>query len=51
MTHTVIQTDDNEFKVLNLASMCAYGSFETRKEAEDAIAIAARADQLSRCGQ
>jgi hypothetical protein len=31
--------------------MCAYGSFETREEAEAAIAAAAKADQLSRCGQ
>ena len=51
MTHTVIQTGDSEFKVLRVASQCAYGSFETREEAEQAIADAAKADQLSRCGQ
>jgi hypothetical protein len=50
MTYSVIQTGET-FKVLNLRSMCAYGSFETRQEAEEAIASAAKADQLSRCGQ
>lgn len=50
MTHAVIQTGDT-FKVLRLASMCAYGSFDTREEAEQAIADAAKADQLARCGQ
>ena len=51
MTHIAIQTSDTEFKVLNLASKCAYGSFATRDEAEEAIAQSALADQLARCGQ
>jgi hypothetical protein len=48
--HKVIQSGET-FKVLNLRSMCAYGSFEAREEAEVAISTAAKADQLSRCGQ
>jgi hypothetical protein len=50
MAKQVIQSN-GRFQVLNLSSMCAYGSFETRAEAEQAIADAAKADQLSRCGQ
>lgn len=50
MTHAVIQTGET-FKILNLASMCAYGSFDTRGEAEAAIAESTLADQLARCGQ
>jgi hypothetical protein len=50
MQHSVIQAGET-FKVLNLRSMNAYGSFDSRKEAEEAIAAAAKADQLSRCGQ
>ena len=50
MTHAVIQIEDS-FKVLNLRSMCAYGSFETREEAEAAIEQSKLADQLARCGQ
>ena len=51
MAHIAIQTGDNEFKVLRLSSGCAYGSFATREEAEAALAQAALADQLARCGQ
>lgn len=51
MTHTVIQTGDKEFKVLRIASQCAYGSFQTREEAEAAIKESTLADQLARCGQ
>jgi len=50
MAYAVIQTGDT-FKILNLNSMCAYGSFDSKREAEDAIAESAKADQLSRCGQ
>ena len=42
---------DGGFKILNLNSMCAYGLFDSRAEAEEAIAISAHADQLARCGQ
>ena len=51
MAHYAAIQADGFFKVLNLKSMCAYGSFDTREEAEAAIAEAARADQLARCGQ
>lgn len=50
MGKAVIEVDGT-FKVLNLASMCAYGSFDSREEAQAAIDEAAKADQLSRCGQ
>jgi len=50
MAHTVIQVEDS-FKILNLSSMCAYGSFDSREEAEDALVQSVKADQLSRCGQ
>jgi len=50
MTYAVIQTGDT-FEILNTGSMCAYGSFESRQEAQEAIAASANADQLSRCGQ
>lgn len=49
-SHAVIEAEGS-FKVLRLASMCAYGSFATREEAEEAIAQSAMADQLARCGQ
>lgn len=49
-SHSIIQIEDS-FKILNLSSMCAYGSFDSREEAEEAIAVAATADQLSRCCQ
>jgi hypothetical protein len=48
--HAVIEANGS-YKVLNLRSMCAYGSFDSREEAEEAIIVAAHADQLSRCGQ
>lgn len=47
MAHVAIQVGD-EFKVLNLSSLCAYGSFESRAEAEQAIADSAAADVLGR---
>lgn len=50
MTHQAIQSGDR-FKILNVASQCAYGDFDTREEAEEAISEAGLADQLSRCGQ
>jgi len=50
MTYAVIQTSET-FKILNTRSMCAYGSFDSREEAEQAIAESAKADQLARCGQ
>jgi len=50
MTYSVIQTGET-FKVLNLRSMCAYGSFDTRADAEQAIADAAKADQSKGVGQ
>lgn len=46
----IIETEAG-FKILRLSSMCAYGLFDTRAEAEQAIADAGQADQLSRCGQ
>lgn len=50
MTHIAIEIADR-FKVLNLASRCAYGDFDTREEAEQAIRDAGYADEISRCGQ
>ena len=50
MQHAVIQVEDS-FKILNLSSMCAYGSFDSLEEAEEALARSVKADQLSRCGQ
>jgi len=50
MTHIAIE-NNGRFKVLNLASKCAYGDFDTRAEAEEALREAGYADQLSRCGQ
>lgn len=50
MNKQVIETEAG-FKILNLSSMCAYGLFDSRAEAEAAIADAAKADQMSRCGQ
>jgi hypothetical protein len=47
VTHTVIETEAG-FKILRIASQCAYGLFETREEAETAIAEAAKADVLAR---
>ena len=38
ITYRVIQiASDDSFKILNLSSWCAYGSYETRDEAEQAI--------------
>lgn len=50
MTHTAIEIN-GRFKVLNIASQRAYGDFDTRGEAEQAIREAGYADQASRCGQ
>lgn len=50
MTKAIIQCGET-FKILNLSSMCAYGSFDSREEAEEALVQAAQADQLARCGQ
>ena len=47
---TVIETEAG-FKILRVASQCAYGLFETREDAEAAIEESKIADQLSRCGQ
>jgi len=47
MVKQVIETEAG-FKILNLSSMCAYGLFDSREEAEQAIAESARADVLAR---
>jgi len=51
MTYAIIQNANETFAILNLNSMCAYGSFETRDEAAEALVESGKADQLSRCGQ
>jgi len=48
---TIIQNADDTFSILNTVSLCAFGKFDTREEAAEALGEAALADQLSRCGQ
>lgn len=47
----IIQNADETFSILNTVSLCAFGRFDSREEAADALDQSTLADQLSRCGQ